>query len=337
MYLCSLYQNLLSKYGGGPFNVFLDNRADWGKVSIMRSKKDRCSLVKRVNNINDVALVFEGGGMRASYTSALAIVLLENGINITNVYGNSAGSSNTVNYVSGDIRRTRESFVEFADDPNFGGIDTFLQHKGIFNAQYIYQESGRPGNRLEFNFDSFAANPARATIAGFERDTGKTVYWTRDEMTTLDDLMVRVRASSSLPIAMPAPVIDGVAYYDGGLGEGSGIMVPRAEADGFEKLLMVCTRPRGYRKQEKNSALLNALLWRRPHVREALATRAQRYNEQLDYLDQLEREGRAYVFYSEGQEVESGERSVQKLIENHERGYAQAQRELEPIATFLGL
>ena len=86
------------------------------------------------SNVFDTALIFEGGGMRASYSSAMANVLLENGIFFDNVYGLSAGASNTVNYVSRDIDRTKRSFVDFVEDPDFGGINTLLQHKGFFHA-----------------------------------------------------------------------------------------------------------------------------------------------------------------------------------------------------------
>ena len=69
------------------------------------------------NNVFDTALIFEGGGMRASYTAAVANILLENEIYFDNVYGLSAGSSNTVNYISRDIDRTKRSFVDLVDDP----------------------------------------------------------------------------------------------------------------------------------------------------------------------------------------------------------------------------
>ena len=83
------------------------------------------------SNVFDTVLIFEGGGMRASYTCALANVLLENGIFFDNVYGLSAGASNAVNYVSRDIDRTKRSFVDLVKDPEFGGVGTFLQHKGF--------------------------------------------------------------------------------------------------------------------------------------------------------------------------------------------------------------
>jgi predicted patatin/cPLA2 family phospholipase len=71
-------------------------------------------------------------------------------------------------------------------------------------------------------------------------------------------------------------------------------------------------------------------------VREALARRTREYNEQLDALDALVAQGRAYVFYAEEQAVESGERNVAKLTANYERGYAQAKCELPAISKFLG-
>lgn len=292
--------------------------------------------VTNVNsNINDTALVFEGGGMRASYTSAFVNVLLENEIYFNDVYGVSAGSSNGVNYLARDKKRTKASFTTFAADPDFGSIGTFLTGKGIFSAKYIYQESGKPNGVLPYNFSAFESNPANLIIEGFDRDNGKTLYWKKKDCATLDDLMLRVRASSSLPFVMPPAEIDGRACYDGGLGEGSGIMVPRAEADGFERFVVVCTRPKGYRKNERSNSLINAFFWRRPYVQDALKTRARRYNEQLDRLLDLEASGRAFVFYAEGQQVESGERNVEILEANYARGYEQAQQGLEGLTAFL--
>lgn len=77
--------------------------------------------MKLHNNIKDVALIFEGGGMRASYTSGFLNNLLENEIYFDYVAGISAGSSHSVNYLSRDMERSRISFVGFSLDPKFGG------------------------------------------------------------------------------------------------------------------------------------------------------------------------------------------------------------------------
>ena len=63
------------------------------------------------NDVRDCALVFEGGGYRASYTAGIARVLLEQGIDFGYVCGISAGASHTVDYVSRDLWRTRVAFL----------------------------------------------------------------------------------------------------------------------------------------------------------------------------------------------------------------------------------
>ena len=73
--------------------------------------------------VDDTALVFEGGGMRGTYTAALVQVLLEAGLFFPWVGGISAGCTNTVNMVSRDLWRTREAFVGLTTDPQGGGED----------------------------------------------------------------------------------------------------------------------------------------------------------------------------------------------------------------------
>ena len=155
---------------------------------------------KLESKVFKTALLFEGGSMRAAYTCAVAAELLDQGIYFDNVYGVSAGSSNTVNYVSRDINRTIKSFTDFVCMDNIGNWTTLLQHKGYWNAHYIYQEAGLPGGALPFDIDTFNASPAKATIVSFERDTGRDLFFRKDEMTTTGEVMLRVRASSTVPV-----------------------------------------------------------------------------------------------------------------------------------------
>ena len=289
------------------------------------------------SNIFDCALVFEGGGMRASYTAAVVNTLLDNGIFFDHVYGVSAGASNTVNYLSRDTWRSHASFVDLVEDPRFGGWGSFLQHKGFFNAKYIYQEAGKPGGALPFDWDTFSSNPAKLTISGFERDTGRTCYWTREDMPTLDDLTLRVRASSTLPIVMPPVKVDGRVCYDGGLGVGYGLLAEKALADGHKRLFVVRTRPRDYRKPQAHSKSVERFYWRRPYMRKAISTRNAAYNAACDLIESLEEEGRAFVFYAEDQMCENSTTDRALLQRNFEAGLAQAQRDLPRLLAFLGI
>ena len=183
-------------------------------------------------NINDVALIFEGGGMRASYTAGAVVTLLENNLNFGDVYGISAGSSHTVNYVSRDTVRAKMSFVDLVDDPEFGGLKTFVQGKGFFNAHHLYEgvaeDPDKYDSRFHFDWDTFCANPANVHIEALERDTGETVLWTKRDMQSAHEMMLRVRASSTMPIFMPPTVVEGRTYMDGGIGSSWGIPLEAA-------------------------------------------------------------------------------------------------------------
>jgi len=289
------------------------------------------------NNIFDTALIFEGGGMRASYTCAIANVLLENDIYFDHVYGVSAGSSNAINYLSRDRCRTRASFTEFSKDPHFGGLGTFLRHRGMFNSHYIYQVAGNPDGALPFDFETFSANPGDATISGFERDTGITRYWSKADFPDLAALMLRVRASSTLPFFMPPPLVDGQRCYDGGLAEGTGLLLEQARRDGFKRFFIVRTRPKEYRKDTARNVLYDLLFFRRPLTRQALDTRSERYNATCDEIDRLAEEGSACVVYAERITAKSSTRDLTLLEANYAAGYEQGTRELPRWKAFLGL
>ena len=290
---------------------------------------------KLESNVFKTALLFEGGSMRAAYTCAVAAYLLEQGVYFDNVYGVSAGSSNSVNYVSRDIDRTIRSFTDFITMPNIGDTKTFLQHKGAFNAHYIYQEAGLPDGILPFDFETFAANPAKCTVVAFERDTGRDRFFTKDEMKTIEDVMIRVRASSTLPLFMPPPKVKGRYCYDGGFAVGGGLPLERIACDGFEKVFVVRTRKRGFRRDPKGNAWAKAFFARRPLMRDAMLTRNVRYNVACDLLDYWEQTGKAHVFYCDDLTLSGTERDYDELMRNFESGYAQIKRDFGKLEEFL--
>ena len=287
------------------------------------------------SNVFKTALLFEGGSMRCAYTCAVAAYMLEQGVHFDNVYGVSAGSSNTVNYVSRDVNRAVGSFTEFVHLPNIGNMRTFLQHKGLFNAHYIYEQAGLPDGPLPFDINTFNASPAKATIAAFERDTGRSLFFRKDELRTTEELMRRVRASSTVPLMMPPPKVDGRYCYDGGFADGGGLPLTRIRDDGFDKVFVVRTRRRGYRKPDGGNEWARAFFWRRPLMRDAMLTRNARYNAACDMLDEWEREGKAHVFYCEDLTLSGYERDYDELMRNFESGYRQIHRDWGSLMDFL--
>jgi len=289
-----------------------------------------------INNIKDTALIFEGGGMRASYTAGFLATLLENSIYIDYVAGISAGSSHTANYLSRDVERAKRSFVDIVLDPKFGGWGSFIKGEGFFRAKYIYEETPYEDAFLPFKLEAFKANPARLRIGAFERDSGKMVYFTQADVRELEDLMKIVRASSSMPFFMPPTYFKEHYYIDGGLG--GGIALDVAKRDGMKKFFVVLSRERGYRKSPlKFKGAVKSYYRQYPAVAEALINRHIFYNRTLEELEELEREGKAFLVYPDVMPVSNMEINYDKLCESYCLGYDQGQRDLLLWKEFLSI
>lgn len=340
--------------------------------------------------VEDVALVFEGGGMRGVYTAALVQVLLEAGLHFPWVGGISAGSTNTVNMVTRDLWRTREAFVRLTTDPLAGGWGSFARGQGYFNSEHIYQHTSAPEESIPFDWPAFEAatrpagapatrpaapagypgglQPAQPTTQGdgagrtpaaasslpadlaaamsgvtvrigsFRCDTGEEVYWGAPDMPDLAALQVRCQASSSMPVLMPEVEVDGVAYLDGAIGPTGGFATDAAAADGYERMLVVCTRPVGYRKPaERHPAVYRRLFRRWPAVAEGIIHRPENYNRTLDELADGVAAGRVYLYQPTQMPIVNGELRYDRVVSAYEAGLVQARAELGEILAFMGV
>ena len=288
------------------------------------------------NNITDTALIFEGGGMRASYTAGFVNNLLENGLYFDYVTGISAGASHSVNYLSRDTERARKSFVDLMLNPEVGGWLSFLRGEGYFRAHYIYEETYSPDAVLPLDFKKFMENPAQVRIGAFELDSGKMRYFSKDDVHRVQDLVKIVRSSSTLPFFMLPTQFEGKTHLDGGLG--GGIALEIAKKDGFKKFFVVLSRPKGFRKKPfKVPGLIKAYFRKYPHLVDALLDYHIKYNQILEELEDLESEGSAFLVVPETMPVTSMETNFDKLKKSYQLGYAQGKRDVPRWKKFLGL
>lgn len=290
------------------------------------------------NNVSGVALVFEGGGMRCSYSSAILAGMLRAGIFIDYVTGISGGSSCVVNYVTREPERARKSFVDIAADPQLGNYKTFLKGKGWFHSDHIYDVMPQPDGILPLDFERMQSFGTRYRIGSFNLDRGETQYWSEQDVDSFEKIIRVVKASSSLPILMPPVSIDGVTHVDGAIGANAGIPLDIAREDGYEKFVFVLTQPRDFTKMPlKNPRLIRAMLRRQPGVADALMTRYERYNAVREQIIELEAAGKAFVFWADDMMVGTSERNVARLAQNYELGAQQFERELPALKEFLGV
>lgn len=285
----------------------------------------------------DTALLLEGGGMRASYGTGALDVLMENDVRFGWAGGVSAGATHLVSYLTGERDRLRHSFVDFATDPNFGGWTWLLRGKGYFNAAYIYGDAPERDLPRPYDFARALQSDVEFRICSTRADNGDPVYWGREDVSSTGELMAAVRASSTIPLAMPVPRIDGVPYVDGALGPSGGIPLDAALADGYSRFFAVLTHPRGYVKPPMGrTRMWRTILRKYPAVAEAMATRHIRYNATMDRLYALERAGRAFLYFPEDEKpVSSTERNVEVLRDSLMRGTMQAERDWPSFESFL--
>ena len=293
-----------------------------------------------LKHIDDTALVFEGGGMRGAFTAGIVATLIEEGIDFPHVSGISAGSSNTVNYVSRDAKRAHDTFTTVADSPEFGGFRHWIEGRGMFNVDYLYDEIAQPDGDAPLDLDTFLANPAEVRIGAFNATRGEEVWFTKDDMRTVEEVGRCVRASSTLPIIMPTVTIDGDTYVDGALGPNGGIPLDAPMRDGYRKFFVVLTRPRDFVKTPTKPGVCSALrvaFPRLPSIAEAVARRTVAYNAARRKLFQLEEQGRALIVTPGDLGIDKMEMNVDRLEDAYDAGVVRARADLPRWEAFLGL
>ena len=230
-------------------------------------------------------LVLEGGAMRGLFTAGVLDVLMERGVRFDGAIGVSAGACFGCNYKSGQVGRVIRYNQRFARDPRYCSWMSLLKTGDLFGADFCYREL--PTELDVFDAAAYAANPMEFYVVATDCATGRPVYRRLDRADA--EAFRWMRASASMPLVSRPVEIDGREYLDGGLSDG--IPLRYFESIGFERNLVVTTRPHGYRKFPKKRIALLRPLFRHPAVYQALKNRYKWYNETLEYIDSRVAEG----------------------------------------------
>lgn len=106
--------------------------------------------------------------------------------------------------------------------------------------------------------------------------------------------MELLRASSALPLASKIVEWQSNKYLDGGLSDS--IPVDFAKSLGFDKLIVVLTRPIDYRKKPSNGRVYKLFYRKYPKFVEVASKRYQHYNDTIEHISNLENEGELLPF-----------------------------------------
>ncbi|MCU4165912.1 patatin-like phospholipase family protein [Carboxylicivirga caseinilyticus] len=243
------------------------------------------------SKIKNTALVLEGGGFRGMFTSGVLDAFLKNEIYFSYCIGVSAGAAYGISYMSGQYERNRQVNLQYTADPRYMSWGNLLKKGNLFDWDFVYDEI--PNKHILLDYDAILHSDDTFKIGITDVKTGKSKFVQANQVNKkeLIDLCI---ASSSLPFVSQLAEFKHQIYMDGGISDS--IPVEQALKDGYEKVVVVLTRSKEYRKHEVKFKLPVKWYYRKyPKLAEAILTRYERYNATLDLIDKLEEEGRAYV------------------------------------------
>lgn len=278
------------------------------------------------------SIVLEGGATRGIFTAGVLDKLMEEDIYLSDVIGVSAGACNAVDYVSGQIGRTKECMVNDLEEDYINSPRKFVKDKSLLNMDLVFDRY--PNDLIPFDFDKFFASEMECELVATNCVTGKAEYF--KERKDKWRLMNIARASSSIPLITPAVNIDGVPYLDGGLADS--VPVQHAIESGNEKIVVVLTRNIGYRKDALSKAMQE--MYRNtfsdyPEVAKTIIRRSAYYNKSLNITESLERQGKIFVVRPHVKPVGRLERDKDTLKDFYKHGYETMERQLDDLKAYL--
>lgn len=267
------------------------------------------------------ALVLEGGGLRGVFTCGVLDCFMERGIRFPFTVGVSAGACNGLSYMSGQKGRARASNIDLMDKHHYIGLKYLLTQGCIMDFKLLFEDF--PQRIIPYDYDAYFSNPDRFVMVTTNCITGQAEYF--EEKSSPDRVMDIVRASSSLPFVCRISYVDGVPMLDGGIADS--IPVEYASRQGYEKIIVVLTRNRGYRKKEGRNPLMKLFYRKYPALQKAIAGRNAEYNRTMELIERMEDEGRMTVLRPlKPVEVGRMEKDTDKLRALYDEGYAIAQQ-----------
>ena len=276
-----------------------------------------------------IGLVLEGGAMRGMYTAGVLDVFLDNQIEVDGIVGVSAGVLFGVNYLSKQRGRAIRYNKRFAKDKRYMGISSFIKTGNIINKEFAFYDV--PYNLDVFDQETYGKSDTDfyATITNIE--TGKPEYV---KIKNVFEQMEILRATSAMPFVSKIVEIDGKKYLDGGLSDS--IPIEKCKELGYDKIIVILTRPIEYRKKKANERLTKMKYSKYPNLVKTITNRYQDYNDTVEKIIDVENKKEIFVIRPSQQiSIRRIERDENKLQEMYDLGVEDCKNKLEDIKEYL--
>ena len=237
-------------------------------------------------------IVDVGGGLRDIFGAGILEYCMDEGITFDLCIGVSAGAANLASFLAGQQGRNYKFYMEYVFRKEYISFGNWLRTRNYVNLDYSYSTLSNADGECPLDYEQLRDNPAVYKIVATNALTGEPKYFDKSDMA--QDKYHVVKASGTVPMLNRPYVIEGIPYYDGGISDP--IPVEQCLEAGCEKVVLVLTRPKDYRRSADKDAfaawtIRNAY----PNASNALAHRADTYNAQLDHAMKLEQQGKVLI------------------------------------------
>lgn len=267
--------------------------------------------------------------MRGMYSAAVLDVLMEEGIKVDAIYATSAGVLFGVNYISGQRGRAIRYNKRFSRDKRYMGIYSLVTSGNVINKDFAFYEV--PFTLDVFDDEAYMNSDVKMVATVTNVHSGGVEYI---EVKSVLKQMEVLRAASAMPFVSQMVELDGQLYLDGGLSDS--IPLKKCQADGYERIIVVETRPKGYRKSKSSSLPAKLFYSKYPNLVETINNRYSAYNDILQEIDDLDARGEI-VLVQPSKELHLGriESDPERLQEMYDLGIGDAKALLPRIKQFL--
>lgn len=275
------------------------------------------------------ALVLEGGAMRGMFTAGVLDVLLEQNIHIDGIVSVSAGALFGVNYPSKQKGRVLRYNLKCLGNKQYMGLYSWLTTGNIVNKDFAFYQV--PYHIDPFDQQTFAQSGINFYVTLTNIETGKAEYV---KIQDVFQQMEVFRATSAMPLVSKIIELNGKKYLDGGISDS--IPLQYCQSLGYDKIIVVLTRPLDYRKSPMNTLPFKLVYKNYPNLITALAQRHQAYNQTVEKIIQLHQQKHIFVIRpSQHLAIKRIETNHNKIKAMYELGVQDAKQSLSGLREFL--
>ena len=236
-----------------------------------------------------VGLVLEGGGMRALFTAGVLDALLDvKELDIDGIIGVSAGALFGANYISGQKERAIRYNKKYARDKRYMGLHSWITTGNAVNKDFAFYEL--PFKLDVFDQEKFKESKIEFHVVMTNVENGQAEYVLIEDVF---EQMEYLRATSALPFASKIIEINGKKYLDGGISDS--IPIDYCQSLGYDKIILVLTRPENSYKEDKLNFLYKLVYRKYPNLVERLINMGKDYEVVLKKIKNLETESKVFV------------------------------------------